>query len=483
MGGNKKAQTNSIVVPAQKQAPGADATPSVPDTLTNGAHDYSSTYIGGNAEMHNIDSEDKPCVITIEGRTYDLTKWAKDHPGGPIIHIYHNRDATEVFHAFHGKNSINVLQRFPSTEADPRVVDKDTPKSTKNSELVKGLRSSQIIKDFIELRKAVEREGLLDTNWAWFYLKIASTFAFIPIAYVLNLFGYHFLSALLLGTAWQQFGWISHELLHHSVYKNRDMNRLLGWWGGCVILGFSRIWWNDRHNAHHAATNIDGSDPDIDNLPLLAWSKEDVKRASTTERALIKYQQYYFWFILPLLNVIWCVNSILFTKNVLRNSKYSYYRRYYLSEAIGIALHYVWLSAFLYTSLPTWGAIVKYIIIAKLIAGSFLAFVVFFNHYSCPKLDFDSVAGENFVIMQLVSTRNMTPGVFTDWFWGGLNYQIEHHLFPTMPRSNLYKCSLKIRAFCKKHKIPYLCSDFIEGLGYVKEFLTDIAMYARSYKE
>lgn len=420
------------------------------------------------------------CTLTINNKTYDMTNWAHKHPGGPIIHIYNGKDATEVFKAFHGSDAGKLLETFPSVPADS-LLSKDKmnkSKSTKDEHIVRGLNTEEILKDFARLRQDLEKDGFFESKWHWFPGKLFTTVMMLPISYYLALNGYYLLSALILGTMWQQLGWVSHELLHHQIYDNRHINTGIAWFTGCVLLGFSRIWWNDRHNAHHAATNIDGSDPDIDNLPLLAWSAEDVKRASPSERKIIKYQQIYFWGILPLLNLIWCINSIFFVKDVLRTSRYTWYKNRWVAEAIGIAIHYVWVIAFLYTACHSFTGAIAYYLLAKLIGGSFLAFVVFFNHYSCPKLDFDSVAGENFVVMQLVTTRNMTPGRFTDWFWGGLNYQIEHHLFPTMPRQNLYKCSLRVRAFCNKHKLPYLCSDFLVGLGYVKNFLGEIARLA-----
>lgn len=414
------------------------------------------------------------CVITISDRVYDLTQWAPNHPGGPPIMIYDGRDATNVFQAFHSEGAYKVLERFPSTPAPPRA-------KKAGSEALKASNGGQTVcldavsEDFQRFRAELERDGFFKVSPFWFPTKFFTTVAFLPLAIFLNLNGWVTLGAVVLGMMWQQLGWTSHELLHHSVYVNRKYGKYFAWVSGPVLLGFCSHWWNDRHNSHHAATNIDGSDPDIDNLPMLAWSVSDVNRATPEQRKTIKYQHIYFWFILPLLNLIWNLNSVLFIRDEMINSRYKVYRDEWKAEAFGIALHYIWLSALLWFTLPSWGAVAWFMFVAKIVAGATLAFVVFFSHYSCPKLDFDSDAGENFVAMQLVSTRNLTPGVITDWLCGGLNYQVEHHLFPTMPRPNLYRCSLRLREFCKKHNLPYLCSDFIEGLMQVRSFLKDIA--------
>ena len=430
-------------------------------------------------EINQLGKPLVPCVITVKGKTYDLTNWANSHPGGPIIHIYHNHDCTNVFDAFHGAGAYKLLDQFPSKEAKLATL-KDDSDCVKPYNGNKPVCPKTILKDFDEFRKELEKDGLFNSSLVWFPFKFLTTVAFLPLAYVLNMYGYYTLSAFFLGVMWQQLGWVSHELLHHSVFDNRALGRGLGWVSGPVLLGFSRFWWNERHNAHHAATNITGADPDIDNLPFLAWSRYDVDRAPANMRTYMQYQQYYFWAILPFLNVIWALNSVNFVKDIMTSSPYKAYKSHMRNEAIGLALHYTWLSCFLWFTLPSVWVIAWYIFVSKMVGGAFLAFVVFFNHYSCPKIDFGSDAGENFVIMQLISTRNLTPGVFTDWFCGGLNYQVEHHLFPTMPRQNLNACSHRLKKFCADHNLPYLCSDFGEGLGFVKEYLTNAATYATS---
>jgi hypothetical protein len=69
--------------------------------------------------------------------------------------------------------------------------------------------------------------------------------------------------------------------------------------------------------------------------------------------------------------------------------------------------------------------------------------------------DNDPILG-NYACLQLFTTRNMRPGLFIDWLWGGLNYQIEHHLFPTMPRHNLEKVMPMVKAFCAENNLPYM---------------------------
>jgi len=157
-------------------------------------------------------------------------------------------------------------------------------------------------------------------------------------------------------------------------------------------------------------------------------------------------------------------------------SRYKRYNNDYKVEAVGLFIHWLYVFVLLFY-LPSWGWRITWFIVSEFLSGFGIGIVVFFNHYSCDKYP-SSLAG-NFVCLQLWTTRNMTPGVLTDWICGGLNYQIEHHLFPAMPRHNLYKASFKVKAFCAENNLPYLCSDFYEGLQKVLYFLNSIGQIAK----
>jgi len=98
---------------------------------------------------------------------------------------------------------------------------------------------------------------------------------------------------------------------------------------------------------------------------------------------------------------------------------------------------------------------------------------VFFNHYACEHFAVNAQQDLklNFVELQLRTTRNGAPSIILDWLAGGLNYQIEHHLFPTLPRHNLTKASVFVKDFCKEHNIPYQCCGFFYGVYLIHQQL------------
>lgn len=367
---------------------------------------------------------------------------------------------------------------FPSLgELPPPKQDSNTVKPFNDG---KPVNPKQILEDFEILTQDLHNQGFFRSNPLWFTYKFATTFAMLPLAYWLNLQGWIWSGCFVLAMMWQQFGWVSHEINHHSVFADRRWGHLWGWISGDVMLGFSMWWWNDRHNSHHAVTNIEDEDPDIETLPYLCFSRKDVEKCNPEQRAYIQYQHIYFFAILPFLNIIWGLNSLIWLrgKSAWVQKPERIYKDYNFIETVGITFHHLWLLIFLVTSLP-WYIIPLWWFVCKMISGAGLAFVVFFNHYSCPKYDFDSDAGENFVINQLITTRNMNPGILIDWLCGGLNYQVEHHLWPTMPRHHFRQVREILIKWCADHNLPYLTSDFFEGLFQVRDFLKSHADYAR----
>ncbi|VDN86102.1 unnamed protein product [Brugia pahangi] len=113
--------------------------------------------------------------------------------------------------------------------------------------------------------------------------------------------------------------------------------------------------------------------------------------------------------------------------------------------------------------LPTFQIRLIYFFISQLFAGFLLAHVVTYNHYSTPKFRNDDQILKSYVCLQLYTTRNMRPGILIDWLWGGLNYQIEHHLFPSMPRHNLKMVMPLVKEFCMENNLPYMVNGYFEG--------------------
>ncbi|WAR10078.1 FADS2-like protein [Mya arenaria] len=272
--------------------------------------------------------------------------------------------------------------------------------------------------DFRELRKHVEDSDLLRVNPMFYILHLVSILAF-------EVAGYLILSRL--GISW--FPYITAAT--------------------CFLIsqGASSHWWNFRHFLHHAKPNIIKIDPDVKTANLFLLGEVMPKLFGTKKRGMMpyQYQHVYFFLLSPLL---------LPTYFVFENLFFVVKRRDYV-DLFFTASFFFKLFSLLGPILGGWGTF------------WFFMFVRFFESYWfvwCTQMshipnevDFDHA--KDWFRLQLDSTCNVNPSWFNDWFSGHLNYQIEHHLFPTMPRHNFGKIAPLVISLAKKHGVKYSCKS------------------------
>lgn len=403
------------------------------------------------------------CWIVVKGNVYDVTEFAPTHPGGRAIYSLGGRDATDVFAAFHEPRTWSRLKEFKiGTVTEPDA------------------KTTAVIKDFREMRNKMVADGLFETSIAYYMWKTASTFGlYLAAGAVMSAYGNstvgYLAAATLLGLFWQQSGWLCHDFCHNQVFKNRLYNRYFGFLSGPIFQGFSVDWWKNKHNTHHAVPNEkDGDtpvDPDIDTLPFIAWDTEMLRDASPAIRNIVSKQHILIGPILLLARISWATQSFLTAISLKDRAKW-------VEETGGILAHYALMMAIpLYAGYSLLGA-VGFLTVAQLFSGVFLGFVFVQSHNAMEVYD-----GEmDFASAQLVSTRNIHFGPINDWFAGGLNMQIEHHLFPTMPRHNLRKAARQVEALCERHGLVYENVGWCSASRKVLARLQEIAKQAHIVK-
>lgn len=403
-----------------------------------------------------IDYKNQPCIITIEDKVYDCTGFKDFHPGGDEIMMkYHNKDATEVFHAFHGEQGYAKLKNMQFTPvANP-------------------VPAEAHVLAFRKLREKLIAEGWFESNMLWQLYKTSETVGLGILGLILTYFGHWIIGAILLGMSYQQLGWLGHDYSHQQVFKNRTLNNVMAYFAGTICSGYSVNWWKERHNSHHAITNVLEGDPDVDNLPLFVWSKDDICRMSTipASETIIPYQHYYFLPFTLWLKLIWNLQSVFFVQQ----PHNKHLNKVANVEKACVILHYTWVSLVLFFLLPSWSAAIAFFFITEFIGGACIANIVFMNHYACQQMTWNQGQQADFLQLQLNTTRNVDPSMWMNWFAGGLNLQIEHHLFPTMPRHNLIHVKPIVEEFCREQGLPYQSLPFFSCLGEVLGKLEDVA--------
>lgn len=402
----------------------------------------------------------------IDNKAYDITDFVHEHPGGAVIMTQLGVDATDAFQCFHPASTQEILSDYYDEQLTKRL----------------GLTSkddSQFLKDIRALKDQFEKEGLFQSNKLFFLaLGIANLSIFGLSVLLLKNFGDSALaiiaSGILTGLFFQQCGWHAHEYLHHQVFTNRALNNLVGghFFGG-ICQGFSPTWWKDKHNTHHAAPNVYNADPDIDTHPFLAWSENamelyaelnDQELGTHLKKFMLHNQPVLFFPLLAIARLSWCAYSLWFA---LSNGQLGDPNKMYVPiqpiEPLCLFIHWI-LYFYISFSLPsTWGLSVLYIFVSQVSCGILLASVFTLNHNGMRVVTKEEASAMDFYTLQAETGRDVHPSYFMTWFCGGLNYQVEHHLFPTIPRHNFRYISDRVRGLLQKYDVTYHVTGFIEG--------------------
>jgi fatty acid desaturase/predicted heme/steroid binding protein len=420
--------------------------------------------------------------IAYKGKVYDVSNW-ETHPGGSVIFTHAGDDATDIFVAFHPASASNDLKRFEIGELDESLENnKDHPK-------FKSQKQADFEKAYRELRRKILTQGLFNASLPYYAFKIASNLAILYagcyLAMNFNSLFMRLVGATLVGLFWQQCGWLAHDFLHHQVFKNRVFGDIAGLIIGDLFQGFSVQWWKSKHNSHHAVPNLLASvpgacdgDPDIDTMPFLAWTLKmaEIARDSEFGRSMIKYQAFLYFPLLLFARLAWAHQSWVFIwggagqHSVAAAYIDRKYTQYPTAEKVLLVLHYVFFF-WVMSHMPILHA-VAFFLWAQMSCGLMLALVFGLGHNGMAVYAAD--ARPDFWKLQVTTTRNVTSNWFSDWFCGGLQYQVEHHLFPSLPRHNLGKVHKMVEQFCKEQGVNYHENDMINGNIEVLQHLAQV---------
>jgi fatty acid desaturase len=302
--------------------------------------------------------------------------------------------------------------------------------------------------DFGVLAKQVREAGLLDRRSRYYALMIPLTIAAFAAGFTaLLLVGSSWWALAIagfLGLAFTQLGFVGHDAGHLEVFRSRQANRWLGLTVGNVLIGMSFGWWVPKHSAHHAHPNEIGRDPDVSGAVGETSADEPVKVDSSFSRFMTKWQAPLFF---PLMVLRSTGIYVLGVQRLIRQRN----RAAFLEGAL-LAMHASLYLAFVFWVLSPLKA-VAFIAIQQAVFSIYLGCSFAPNHKGMPIVDPDQKL--SFVRRQVTTSRNVAGGWFTNFALGGLNYQIEHHLFPNMPRPNLARAQGLVKAFCAEHGLSY----------------------------
>lgn len=302
---------------------------------------------------------------------------------------------------------------------------------------------------YARLRRAIVDAGLMERRYGYYLVRTLTAAALFAasLTFAFNLppgWGWTVLAALALGFTTTQLGIVGHDAGHLAVFRRARPNYLLGQFCLSFVLGVSFWFWRDRHNRHHVLTNDEEEDPDLELGGLFTLNEAEAASQRGPRRWLTRYQAFLFVPVVTLL-LDWAFRSEGWRHAVgtLRG------RRRVCEIALLLLSHTVWIAPVFVLG---WRWVAIYLG-AQWVVNLYLGLVFAPNHKGMPT--WAQGTKLTFLERQVLSSCNVRPGRLTDYLYCGLNYQIEHHLFPTMPRANFQRAREIVRRFCHEHGLPH----------------------------
>lgn len=269
-----------------------------------------------------------------------------------------------------------------------------------------------------------------------------------------------------LGILFTQVAFLAHEAAHRQILSDGPANfRLARILAG--IVGMSYSWWDSKHTKHHGNPNMVGKDPDIE-VDTISFLEEDAARSRGVIRWITKRQGWLFFPLLTLegLNLHRLSFQHLFSRGTVKGR---------WTELGIITLRFALLLTPLFLFLPL-GMAFAFFGVMVAVFGVYMGASFAPNHKGMPIIAPD--ARLDFFSKQVRTSRNVTGGWWATWMFGGLNYQVEHHLFPSMSRLNLSRAREIVKDYCSANDVPYTETTVLRSYAIVIRYLNRVGLAA-----
>ncbi len=309
--------------------------------------------------------------------------------------------------------------------------------------------------DFAQLSRRISGAGLLERRPGHYAIRagvIGLLFVAGWAAFVLVGDSWWQLAvAVFLAGVFGQVGLLAHELAHRQAFRTRKPSETAGRIAGNLGIGMAYGWWQDKHTRHHANPNHEELDPDV-GPEILVWSAEQAQTATGLPRVIGPWQAFLFYPLLTLEGVNLHVQSV--------RALFQPWLKHRVLEGALLFTHFAGYLGALFLVLPP-GKALAFLAVHQGLFGVYLGTIFAPNHKGMPTL-----RGENqldYLRKQVLTSRNVRGGRVIDIALGGLNYQIEHHLFPSMSAPQLRRAQPIVREFCAEIGVSYYETGFLRS--------------------
>nr|ADA60231.1 delta-6 desaturase [Ribes nigrum] len=405
--------------------------------------------------------------ISIQGKVYNVTLWKKEHPGGDssLLNLG-GQDVTDAFIAYHPSTAWQYLDKFFT------------------GYYLKDFIVSDVSKDYRKLAYEFTKMGLFEKKGhGVLYSFCLGAFLFAVCVYGLlyseSVF-VHLCCGGILGLLWIQSGYAGHDSGHYQTMSSPFYTNLAQIFTGNCLSGISMAWWKWTHNAHHIAVNSIDHDPDLQYMPFFVLSPKLFNSITSRfygrklefdafARFVVSYQHWTFYPVMIFARFYMFVPTffMLLSKRKVPNRALN---------IVGIIVFWIWFPL-LISGLPNWTERMMFVLVSFTVTS--IQHITFcLNHYSADNY-MGHPTGNDWFEKQTSGTLDISCPSWMDWFHGGLQFQLEHHLFPRLPRCQLRKVSPFVKELCKKHNLPYRSLSFFEANVATIKALRTAALQAR----
>jgi fatty acid desaturase len=374
----------------------------------------------------------------------------------------HRFSSASLFQRIRGGNTLSLINQ------PPPVV---PPRSPSPAHASSGVRVNKVTSSYAGLLTLIKEAGLLERSRRYYLvlltlLAVSGAGAWVAF-FLLRDSWLQLVIAGALGVVFTQFALLGHEAAHLQVFSSRAANEWTARLLATLMVGMSYAYWTDKHSRHHARPNVVNKDPDIAPGAIIFHNELPGNRGRFS-RAYGKRQGYLLFPLLLFLGWTLHIDSL---KYLLRRGpvKFRWLELGLLGLRFGTYLGILFL-------VLSPGVAAAFIAVQVAVFGLYMGGTFAPNHKGMPILPENSRA--DFLTRQVLTSRNITGGKFVTFFMGGLNYQIEHHLFPDMPRRHLREASNIVKAHCLLLDIPYTETGLMRSYSIVIQYLNKVGLAA-----
>ncbi|WP_454085134.1 fatty acid desaturase family protein [Georgenia sp. Marseille-Q6866] len=332
----------------------------------------------------------------------------------------------------------------------------------------RGTARERQVSDFTALTKRVQEAGLMRRAYGYYWTKLIGSLVLgVGLAVAFVLIGdtwWQMVTAVALALLMTQIAFLGHDAAHRQIFVSGKWNE----WVSLIVInlfvGMGQAWWQRKHTKHHAAPNTLHKDPDID-PGVLAFSQYAVEQRKTRLTKWLATKQGFFFYPLLLLEGI-----NLHVHGIKRAVSRERLKRRWVELGF-ILVRLVSFVALVFLVLSP-GKAFAFIGVQLAVFGLYMGLSFAPNHIGMPVVPSDVKI--DFLRRQVLMSRNISGGRAMDTFMGGLNFQVEHHLFPSMARPNLRKVAPMVREYCQDLGVRYTETSLVQSYRAVYNYLNTV---------